>query len=141
MPYSGPIVIVEDDIDDQELFENVLVDLEIPNERIYFKNPEDAWVFLKETQTQPCVIISDMNLPRMNGLEFKRLIDSHPELKRKSIPFVFLSTTANKQTVSQAFTELTVQGFFEKQSSISLLKQTFLVILNYWKLSKHPNVA
>ena len=78
-------------------------------------------------------------MPVMNGLELKRKIDADQELRRKSIPFVFYSTSASKQAVNEAYTELTIQGFFIKGSDYNKTKNVVNNIIQYWKDCIHPN--
>lgn len=139
MAKLGPIVIVEDDIDDQEIITDVINELGISNEIILFTKCSDAFDFLKTTSKQPFIIICDINLPEQNGLDFKQQVDNDSILRNKSIPFIFLSTAAGKQTVSEAFTKMTVQGFFKKPSSMEDLRKVILTINEYWKLCRHPN--
>ena len=136
---SGPIVVVEDDIDDRELFHEIIGDLQISNKLVWFTNCEDAWHYLKTTSDQPFIIFSDVNLPKQNGIEFKRQIDADAELRRRSIPFVFYSTSVAKEWVDRAFTEMTVQGFFKKGDKYDQIKKDIRLIIDYWKTSKHPN--
>ncbi len=56
-------------------------------------------------------------MPIMNGLELRRHIQENEGLRKKSIPFVFLSTAARPKEVEEAY-NLTVQGFFVKASQI-----------------------
>jgi CheY-like chemotaxis protein len=139
MKNTAPIVIVDDDVDDQEIFEDVMKELEILHQRVYFTHCKNAFDYLQTTPQQPFLILCDINLPEMNGLEFKKQIDANGELRRKSIPFIFFSTSAGKNYVHEAFTQMTVQGFFKKEHSIDELKKTITVIMDYWKLCKHPN--
>lgn len=139
MPKSGSIVIIEDDIDDQEVIKEVIKELNISNEVILFSSTSEAFQFLKTAIKQPFLIICDINLPVANGLDFKKQIDNDPQLKQKSIPFIFFSTVANKQLVTKAYTEMTVQGFFEKPSNMEDIKKAVFIINEYWKLCKHPN--
>lgn len=136
---SGPIVIVEDDNDDKELLEDVFHDLKIPNKLKWFRKSGEAFTYLKTTADQPFLIFSDVNLPVENGVEFKRRIDSDPQLRNKSIPFVFYSTSVDKKTVNTAFTEMTVQGFFQKENTYDDIKNCIDLIIRYWKKCKHPN--
>src|SRR4051794_4496413 len=108
---TGPIILIEDDPDDKELIETALKELDIPNKTVWFSNSIDAFEFLKNKDDQPFIIFSDINLPRMTGIEFKKKIDNDPELRRKSIPFVFFSTSADKRAIDEAYTKLTVQGY------------------------------
>ena len=134
-----PIIIVEDDLDDQEIMDELMKELNVPHERIFFSLADDAFQYLKQTTDQPFIILCDINLPIVNGLEFKRRVDEDDELRQKSIPFIFLSTSADKRSVNEAYTKLTVQGFFKKESSMPDLKRALSVIMEYWNLTKHPN--
>ncbi len=141
MAKSGPIIIIEDDYDDQEIIGDTLKELEISNNILFFTNASEGFNYLKTTKEQPFLIICDINLPGINGLEFKNQIDNDRHLRQKSIPFVFLTTTANRDAVNKAFTEMTVQGFFEKTSSLSELKKMLNAIIQYWQISKNPNTG
>ncbi|HEY0609151.1 MAG TPA: response regulator, partial [Chitinophaga sp.] len=110
----GPIIVIEDDIDDKEIFETVMQELNVSNPLIWFNNCDPAWAYLKTTSDQPFIIFCDVNLPRKNGIEFKREIDEDHQLRKKSIPFVFYSTAVNQHIVNEAYTQMTVQGFFQK---------------------------
>ena len=136
---AGPILLIEDDIDDQEIFKEAVAELAVSNELIIFDNSIDAFNYLLETTDQPFIIFCDVNLPLLNGIEFKRKIDSNEELRRKSIPFIFYSTTVNQDAVNEAYTKLTIQGFFRKKESFSDIKSNIKTILDYWKECKHPN--
>lgn len=134
-----PIILVEDDIDDKEILEMVLKDLNITNQLIWFANSHDAFEHMKATTEQPFLILSDVNLPGMSGTEFKKKIDAHPELHRKCIPFVLYSTSVDKKTVEDAYTKMTVQGFFKKNSGYEEIKNTIRIIYEYWSICRHPN--
>ncbi len=136
---SGPIVIIEDDVDDKEIIEEVLKELDIPNKIVWFKGCTEAFKYLKVQTEQPFVILCDVNFPGQSGREFKKQIDDDDEIKKKSIPFVFYTTAANKNYVDEAYTELTVQGYFQKANSYTETKNIVRAILEYWKYCKHPN--
>jgi len=139
MSKSGPIIIVEDDRDDKEIFEEITRDIGIRNEIIWFTEPLEAFKFIKETSKSVFLIFSDINLPSVSGLEFKRKIDDDPELRSKSIPFVFFSTTASPQDIDYAYKSLTVQGFFKKLNNYNEMKTLLDNIYTYWMNCKHPN--
>jgi CheY-like chemotaxis protein len=135
---NGPIIIYEDDTDDQDIYQDILSDLAVKNKIIMFNNGEEVIHYLETTSDNPFIIISDINIPKMNGLELRRRINQDDYLREKSIPFVFLSTTANKKVVEEAY-RLTVQGFFVKQITVSAIKVQFALILEYWRQCKHTN--
>jgi CheY-like chemotaxis protein len=136
---SGPVVLVEDDADDMEIFRDVLKELNIPNEVIHFVNPSDAYHFLESSDEQPYIIVCDVNLPRMSGLEFKNKLDANEKLKKKSIPFVFYSTSAERKHVTEAYLHLTVQGYFRKAQTYPEIRNQIRTIFEYWKICQHPN--
>jgi two-component SAPR family response regulator len=83
MAKSGPIIIVDDDVDDKSLLEEVLKELGLSNNIIWFVTADPAFEFLKTTSEQPFLIFSDVNLPGKNGIEFKREIDEDKQLRKK----------------------------------------------------------
>jgi len=139
MTPTGPIILIEDDSDDVLTMQEALKDLNIGNELIYFPNPIEAMKYLRETTAQPFLIICDLNMPLQDGLDFKRNVDADPELKKKSIPFIFYSTSATEADVSKAFLQMSIQGFFKKASSYIDILSDITAIIQYWKKSKHPN--
>lgn len=135
---KDPIMIVEDDVDDQFLFKHALKKLELSDRLLLFNNGREALDYLTAQNDQPFIIICDINMPIMNGLELRKKIFEDDFLRKKSIPFVFLSTAARPSEVNLAY-NLTVQGFFEKGHSYSEIENTLKRILDYWEKSKHPN--
>jgi CheY-like chemotaxis protein len=136
---TGPIIIVEDDEEDMEILEEVIRELKMPNKIVWFLNCMEAFTFIKTTEKQPFIIICDINLPGQSGIDFKKQIDADPFLREKSIPFIFYSTSANRQYVTEAYTKMTVQGYFQKLNSYEEIKKLFKLIFEYWKVCKHPN--
>lgn len=98
---TGTIVFVEDDEDDMFLYKIILKDLGIESVTEWFTNADDAFEYLLHSVVQPFIIICDINLPGMNGINFKSQIDANKTLRKKSIPFVFISTAANKYTIEK----------------------------------------
>lgn len=137
MPRSGPIIIVEDDSDDSELLKDVFEELQVPNILRFFNSCLLAMDYLLTTLEKPFLIISDINLPAMSGLDFLKKIHENEQLKRKSIPFIFLSTTSNNEIIHQAY-RMPLHGFFVKPTSLEEQKQLIKMIVDYWKFSKIP---
>lgn len=138
MSIKGPIISIEDDADDQFLIKSVIEELDITNELLFFNNGVEALLYLETTRDQPFLIICDINMPVMNGLELRERIDKNEYLRRKSIPFVFLSTADNPLVIETAY-ESTIQGFFKKENSFEDLKTRIRVIYDYWSYCLHPN--
>lgn len=135
---KGPIIIVEDDKDDQEIYAEAIKAIGITNKIRFFDGAEPAIDYLLTTREQPFIILSDVNMPVMNGLEFKEKIQKDDYLRLKGIPFVFISTNASGPAVRKAH-ELSVQGYFEKPASIKAIRDMLRILFEYWALCRHIN--
>ena len=139
MPKNGPIVIVDDDRDDQAIYSEIIKELGINNEILMFTNGPDAFHYLKTATELAFIILCDVNMQGQKGLDFKKQIDEDRQLRQQSIPFVFLSTDASIEPVTEAYSNMTVQGFFKKEAGINELRRALSLIFDYWKLCRHPN--
>jgi CheY-like chemotaxis protein len=137
MTGPGPLIVIEDDPDDQDMIKRVLSKMELPNEQKFFADGEQALKYLEASDEKPFLIISDINMPLMNGLELKKYIQSKDTLRTKCYPFVFLTTTVSSSQVQLAH-NLTVEGFFAKGQSYEELKEVLKTIIYYWQRSNHP---
>jgi CheY-like chemotaxis protein len=136
---KGAIILVDDDPDDHHIIQYVLAELHFQNELIAFTESDDAYEYLsKHLEKQSFIILCDINMPKMNGIELKRKIDNNPELKKKCIPFVYFSTAASPKTIAEAY-ELNVQGFFIKPYDVKKIKDTIKLVFDYWSECRHPN--
>lgn len=138
MAKQGPIILAEDDLDDQEILREAFDDLGIKNELKFFDDGQSVLDYLTTTKDQPFLIISDVNLPQMSGPELFRHIHENEFLQKKSIPFIFLTTSANPVAVKEAY-DMMVQGYFQKENSFEEVKRVIKMIVDYWLFCKHPN--
>jgi CheY-like chemotaxis protein len=135
---DGPIVVIEDDLDDQEMLQEIFTKLNYANEIIFFSNGELALTYLNSTDRLPFLILSDINMPKLNGLELKKKIYTDAKLQIKCIPYLFFTTTAQKDSVIEAYS-MSAQGFFIKSNSAGELESVIRTIIDYWKKCYSPN--
>lgn len=135
---EGPVVIIEDDMDDQECLIQVFKELGYPNEILFFQDGHEALDALNKTDIIPFVILSDINLPKLDGFALRDKIKMDAKLQLKCIPYLFFSTASSQKAVVDAYS-LSVQGFFIKQNSMEKLKETIHAIMTYWSLCVSPN--
>lgn len=138
MNKNGPVIVIEDDADDQEFLKIVFDKLNYTNEIVYFFDGQEALDYLNRTEIIPFLILSDINMPKLNGFELRQKLKTDAELQIKCIPYLFFSTALNQKTVIEAYS-MSVQGFFVKQNSITELEKTISVIMEYWKMCAAPN--
>ena len=134
----GPIIVIEDDSDDQELLVIVFKELGFRNEIIFFEDGEEALDYLIKSDVEPFIILSDINMPKLNGLELRKKVHTNEDLRIKCIPYLFFSTSAEQKYVVDAYSE-SVQGFFVKPHSFDKLKRTIRIIVEYWQECESPN--
>jgi CheY-like chemotaxis protein len=133
----GPIIVIEDDIDDQEMLGDVFKKLNYPNEILFFTDGEKALEYITHAHVKPFLILSDINMPKINGFELRKRIHTNEELTIKCIPYLFFTTAADNKAVLEAYS-LSVQGFFIKPDSISELESTMKKIIEYWQQCYAP---
>ncbi|MFD2933260.1 response regulator [Spirosoma flavum] len=138
MSFKGPLISIEDDEDDQYLIARIIEALAIPNELLFFSNGEEALRYLETTSEQPFLILCDINMPIMDGLELRKRINKSDYLRKKSIPFVYLTTAASPELVRIAYDE-TVQGFHKKAAQYADFQEQIELIIKYWQNCLHPN--
>jgi CheY-like chemotaxis protein len=138
MNRNGPIIIIEDDIDDQEILIEVFQKLNYPNKLKFFLNGETALAYLNEIDTIPFLILSDINMPILNGYELRAKIRNDEQLHLKCIPYLFFTTAVSQKAVIDAYSA-SVQGFFIKPNLITELEQTIGIIMQYWMTCACPN--
>jgi len=138
MNKSGPIIIIEDDLDDQEILSEVFHRLSYKNEIIFFGDGEQALEYLVDTDIEPFIIFSDINMPKLNGMELREKVHQNEDLRLKSIPYLFFSTVAEQENVIDAYSK-SVQGFFIKPSKFDELMDIIKTIVEYWQKCVSPN--
>ena len=83
MNKSGPIVIIEDDIDDQDILNDIFKELNYSNKLIFFADSVQALDYLTDTEIEPFLVLSDINMPKLNGMELREKIHNNEDLRLK----------------------------------------------------------
>ena len=132
MNKNGAIIIIEDDTDDQKILLEIFERLDYKNKIVFFSDGNEALEYLNKTDVQPFLVLSDINMPKINGFELRNKIFTNEQLQTKCIPYLFFTTGANKKSVIDAYA-MSVQGFFVKPNSIQGLERTIKRIVEYWQ--------
>ena len=91
-----------------------------------------------DTPIEPFLILSDINMPKLNGMELREKIHNNEDLRMKCIPYLFFTTSAEQAHVIEAYSR-SIQGFFVKPAGYAHLKQTLKLIVDYWLQCVSPN--
>lgn len=136
MRSNKPILLVEDDRVDVMTVKRALRDIRVTNKLDIAGNGEQALAFLRNpTNEKPCIILLDLNMPRMNGIEFLRAARQDETLRR--IPAVVMTTSREEQDKVESF-NLGVAGYMLKPVDYQKFVEVVRTIDLYWTLSELP---
>lgn len=132
------ILLVEDDLVDCLTIERALKETGDRNVLVNVKNGEEALHYLQAAgNDRPAIILLDLNMPRMNGVEFLKLVKEDPELRK--IPVVVLTTSRAEQDINASF-DLGAAGYMVKPLDYREFIEAVVTVARYWHLSELPTV-
>src|SRR5690606_6359086 len=88
-----PIVIIESASNCTNLLVEAYSTLDFQNDLLVFYDSSTAYEHLLKNAVIPFLVISDILMPKMSGLELAERLHTHPEFSAYFIPFVFLTGT------------------------------------------------
>jgi CheY-like chemotaxis protein len=132
-----PILLAEDDTVDAMTVKRAFKELSVINPLMHRLNGEEALDYLRGNGNEkPCVILLDLNMPKMNGIEFLKAVKVDSELKK--IPVIVLTTSKDDQDKMSSF-ELSVAGYIVKPVDYKKFVEAMRIINLYWTLSEVSN--
>lgn len=138
MNKNGAIIFIEDNIGDQLMFTAVFEELNYKNEIIFFSDGQEALTYMTAKTSEPFIVFSDINMPKLNGIELRKQIHENEDIRSKTIPYLFLTTSAQEEALIDAYSK-SIQGFFVKPYDFEDLKSLIKIIIEYWKNCESPN--
>lgn len=137
MKSNKPILVVDDDQIDAMTVKRALKDNDILNDVIIAENGEKALEYLRnENMPRPCIILLDLNMPKMNGLECLKLIKTDEKIQ--SIPVIVLTTSRSEQDKMESF-KLGIAGYMIKAVNYHEFVDIIRTIKDYWDVSELPD--
>ena len=131
-----PILLVEDDRVDAMTVKRSLKEINVTNRLEIVGNGEEALEYLRdENNEKPCIILLDLNMPKMNGIEFLKI--AREDERFRMIPVVVLTTSKNDQDRVESF-KMCVAGYMIKPVDYVQFVETMKMIDLYWTLSQLP---
>ena len=139
---EGVILLVEDDPSIAELAKLQLEQAEFTNEVVLARDGLEALDYLfesgREAHQMPCLVLLDLHMPRMDGLEVLRRIRA--EERTRFVPVVMLSSSDHPADVRSAYEE-GANAYLEKVSERVPWPEQVLTLARFWlglNLSPHP---
>jgi CheY-like chemotaxis protein len=137
------ILLVEDDQIDEKAFLRAIEKLRITNPVTVARDGVEAWDILKGINgkpplPRPNLLVLDINMPRMNGLELLERIRDDPDLHNS---IVFMLTTSNDEEDKIEAFNLNVAGYMLKSDVGNSFVKAVELVDNYWRVVEFPRAA
>ncbi len=137
------ILLVEDNLSDAELITRALRKVNLANHLIHVKDGEEALEFIfatgafsgREKKYIPRVILLDIKMPKVDGIEVLRQIKANSETKR--IPVVIMTSSKEEQDIIRSY-ELGVNSFVVKPVEFNDFAKAVSELGLYWILINQP---
>ncbi len=139
MKGTRPILLIEDDRVDVISVKRAFKDLKINNPLQIASDGEEGLELLTNPENQtPCLILLDINMPRMNGLEFLKAVKNNEILRR--IPIIVLTTSKGDRELIDSF-DYGVAGYMVKPANYLQFMEVMKAINLYWTISEIPELG
>ncbi|MGB5962682.1 MAG: response regulator [Coleofasciculaceae cyanobacterium] len=135
------LLLIDDDEVDVMTVKRAFKKNNITNPLYIANNGLEALTMLRGTEMpklllgQRRLILLDLNMPKMSGIEFLRELRTDPELK--SMPVIVLTTSNEEQDKVEAY-NLNVAGYIIKPVTFSKFVEAVATLNKYWTLSEMP---
>ena len=137
MRNTKPVLLVEDDDVDAMTVRRAFKDLNVTNPLVHSVNGEEALGYLRGDDNElPCVILLDLNMPKMNGTEFLSVAKADKALKH--IPVIVLTTSTEECDIIETFKH-SVGGYIVKPVDYQNFVEAIRTLDLYWTLSELPD--
>ena len=127
------ILLVEDDSIEAMKFKRTVAKLDVDCSIIEVKNGEEGIKFLKENKSLPHIILLDLNMPKMNGIEFLAILKEDEVLKY--IPTIILTTSSHQNDLKDCY-KIGVAGYMVKPLNYGDYAKKMAKIISYWSESE-----
>jgi len=136
MKSDKSILLVEDDLVDMMSVKRALRDLNVTNPLYHVNNGEEALEWLNDpANPKPSIILLDLNMPRMNGIELLAILKKSENFRR--IPVIVLTTSRGELDKVQSF-DLGAAGYMIKPVDFLQFVEVMRTSRIYWTLSELP---
>lgn len=123
------ILLVEDDSIEIMKLQRTVASLQWPHQIIEARNGEEALETLEQMESLPDLIFLDLNMPKLNGIDFLRIMKTRNKMKH--LPVVILTTSSNQCDIRECY-QLGIAGYLIKplgyDDYVSMMKTT----IDYW---------
>tara|TARA_B110000503_G_scaffold100608_1_gene150498 strand:- start:484 stop:897 length:414 start_codon:yes stop_codon:yes gene_type:complete len=130
---SLKILLIEDDVIEVMKFNRTIGSLNLSHKVIEANNGEDALKILENKNNRPDIILVDLNMPKINGIEFLNILKSDNVLRY--IPAIVLTTSSNMKDLRECY-EAGVAGYLLKPLKYEDYVSRIEKLLAYWSINE-----
>lgn len=127
------ILLIEDDTIELMKLNRAMLSLNMNHEVTEAKNGEDALELLLKEKYYPDIILLDLNMPKINGIEFLEILKNNESIK--FIPTIILTTSSNEKDLLACF-NLGISGYILKPLKYDEYIAKIKVLLSYWSANE-----
>ncbi|WP_340075141.1 response regulator [Leptobacterium sp. I13] len=127
------ILFIEDDTIEVMKLNRVITSSGVNHKIIEAKNGEEALQVLKQKEKLPHIILLDLNMPKMNGIEFLQILKNDAVLKY--IPTIVLTTSSNRQDIMECY-KIGIAGYVLKPLKYEDYVKKLKSLLEYWSINE-----
>ena len=127
------VLLIEDDTIEVMKLNRTISSLDLKHNITEARDGEQALAILKDTSALPDIILLDLNMPKINGIEFLKIIKSDPYLKY--IPTIVLTTSNNKRDLLECY-KIGIAGYILKPLKYDDYVAKVEKLLAYWSINE-----
>ena len=130
------LLLIEDNASDAELTIRELKKYNMANNLIHLRNGAEALNFFKTTETLPKLILLDIQMPKINGIEVLQRLKENP--LTRSIPVVMLTSSKENPDIQKCYS-LGANSYIVKPVNFDDFAKTIKTLGFYWLLFNQPH--
>ncbi|AUC74366.1 MULTISPECIES: response regulator [Flavobacteriaceae] len=127
------ILLIEDDMIEKMKLNRTTSALQLNHHIIEANNGEEALELLENKDNLPDIILLDLNMPKINGIEFLGILKKDPVLKY--IPTIILTTSNNQKDLLECY-KIGVAGYVIKPLKYEDYVSKIEKLLAYWSINE-----
>lgn len=131
------ILLIEDDMIEVMKMNRTISTLKLKHKITEANNGEEALKILEDKNSLPSIILLDLNMPKINGIEFLRILKGNKELRH--IPTIILTTSNNQKDLLECY-KIGVSGYVLKPLKYEDYVSKIESLLNYWSINELINI-
>lgn len=130
------VLLVEDDMIEVMKLTRAISTLQLPHKIIEAGHGEAALELLEKDKLNPDLILLDLNMPKMNGIEFLKNIKNNIDLNY--IPIIIFTTSSNPRDLQEVY-RIGVSGYILKPLKYEDYVKKIDSLFNYWGMNELRN--